>query len=71
MSLYPSDFQTDAWKRMQAHLERLRAEDRRTLEGQGLDEKPLQTVRLRARIGLLKSLLELPEAARKPAQDDE
>lgn len=71
MSFYPSDFQTDAWKRMQAHLQGLLDDDRRKLEGQGLDEKPTQTVRLRARIGLLTSLLDLPDAARRMDKADE
>lgn len=66
---YPSDFSTDAWGRVEAHLEELLAADRQTLEGQGLDDKPTQAVRLRARIGLLKTLLELPEATRKAAAD--
>lgn len=64
---YPSDFETDAWRRVEAHLEELLARDREVIEGQGLDEKPTQTVRLRARIGLLKTLLELPEATRRAA----
>lgn len=71
MSFYPTDFDTAAWKRMQAHLEQLLAEDRRVLEGAGLDDKPNQTVRLRARIHLLKDLLALPEATRKAAAEDE
>lgn len=69
MSFLPYDFETDTWKRVQKHLEQLRAEDRRVLEGQALDEKPTQTVRLRARIGLLTTLLNLPEAARKAAEE--
>lgn len=64
---YPSDFDTDAWRRMEAHLHELLDKDRAVLEGQGLDEKPTQTVRLRARIGLLKSLIELPNAVREDA----
>lgn len=68
IGFYPSDFETAAWKRVEAHLQRLLAEDRKTVEGQGLDEKPTQTVRLRARIGLLKSLLDLPAETRKSAE---
>jgi hypothetical protein len=64
---YLSDFDTQCWGRVEAHLQELLAEDRRVLEGQGLDDKPTQAVRLRARIGLLKSLLDLPEATRKAA----
>ena len=64
---YPSDFETDAWRRVEAHLLELLEKDRTVLEGQGLDEKPTQTVRLRARIGLLKLLLDLPEATRTAA----
>lgn len=64
---YPSDFETACWGRMQAHLQELLDDARTVLEGQGLDDKPTQTVRIRARIGLLKSLLELPEATRQAA----
>ncbi len=65
IGFYPGDFNTDAWKRVEAHLRHLLDQDRKTLEGQALDEKPTQTVRLRARIGLLKTLIDLPEATRK------
>jgi hypothetical protein len=65
---YPSDFQTDAWRRVEDHLQQLLAKDREVLEGQGLDDKPTQAVRLRARIGLLRSLLDLPEATLKAAE---
>lgn len=68
--LFPYDFTTDAWKRTAAHLERLRAADRATLESQGLDEKPTQSTRLRARIALLSELLALPTQAIEDDADD-
>lgn len=64
---YPSDFQTDCWKRTEAHLQRLLAKDRAELESHALDEKPISGARLRARIALLKDLLALPT---RPEADD-
>lgn len=67
---YHADFQTDCWKRTAAHLERLLAADRATLESQALDEKPTSATRLRARIGLLKELLALPTHQQDADPDD-
>lgn len=67
---YPSDFQTDCWKRTAAHLERLLAEDRASLESHALDEKQVPGTRLRARIALLKDLLALPTRDQQEDPDD-
>lgn len=69
-AFYPSDFSTDCWKRNEAHLQRLLAADRATLESQALDEKHTQATRLRARIALLNELLALPTQAQGEAGDD-
>ncbi len=67
---YPADFSTDCWKRTAAHLERLLAEDRASLESHALDEKQVAGTRLRARIALLKDLLALPTRAQQEDADD-
>lgn len=59
------DLESPAWRKVEARLQKLLAEDRKQLEGPGLDEKPTSMVRLRARINLLKELLEIPDQVRK------
>lgn len=64
---YPDDFQTPTWRKTEAHLKQLLEKARAELEAPGLDDKPNSSVRLRARITLLKQLLDLPT---QPQDDD-
>lgn len=67
---YPDDFQTPTWRKTEQHLLALLAMARSQLEAPGLDEKPNSSVRLRARISLLKQLLDLPTQQRPDDADD-
>lgn len=57
----PEDLQTPLWRRIEQRLQDDLASARKELEGSVLDDKPLSTVRLRARIGVYLAYLRLPE----------
>lgn len=52
-----SDIRSGTWKRLEARMRADLEKARSTLEGQGLDEKPIHTARLRERIAVLRSYL--------------
>lgn len=61
---HPSAFAQPGSQHLLAWAEHELADCRRQLENSTLDAKPESSIRLRARIGLLKELLGIPEAIR-------
>jgi len=66
--IYPSDFDTRFWRAIEARMQADLAKARADLESQSLDERPVASTRLRARIDLLKRYLRLPDEARAAAE---
>lgn len=65
---HPSAFSQPGSAYLLAWAEEQLADCRRQLETPTLDTKPESSIRLRARIGLLKDLLAIPEEVRKAYQ---
>lgn len=65
---YPHDFQTDTWRRLQAHMQERLTVLRAELEAPGLDNKPESSIRLRAKITELKDLLAIPGKVEEQAR---
>lgn len=57
----PDDFETPLWRRIEQRLQADLTAARRELESAALDDKPLGSARLRARISVYQKYLGLPE----------
>lgn len=65
---YPHDFQTETWRRLEAHVNEQIAGFRADLESPALDSKPESSVRLRAKIAALKDILAIRERVEAQAR---
>lgn len=62
------DMESPTWKKVEASMREELDEARRKLESQALDDKPIQTARLRERIVVLNAYLQIPEQLRAAAR---